>query len=177
MRTTIVPAQITTVEDKIAGRLGLMQVMLLVMPVFIGSGLFVILPPFFSYAIYKVMIIGTLALFCGLLAIRIKGKILLLWAIVLLRYNFRPRYYVYSKNTTHMRDIVSNIAVLDEMEEEPRQTVITVPQRRLSVAELVTVETLLADPTANVHFMTNKKGALSVHLTEKPQESLSTPAN
>ena len=42
MRTTVVPAQVTTVEDKIAGNLGLSQLLLLTLPVFGGSALFLV---------------------------------------------------------------------------------------------------------------------------------------
>src|SRR5438045_2898426 len=104
MRTTIVPAQITTVEDKIAGNLGLSQIMLLIAPVFGGSSLFVIFPPFFNYAAYKVVLIAITALLCGMLAVRIKGKILLFWLIAVLRYNLRPAYYVFDKNSMHNRE-------------------------------------------------------------------------
>ena len=34
MRTTVIPAQITTVEDKIAGSLNLTQILILMIPVF-----------------------------------------------------------------------------------------------------------------------------------------------
>src|SRR5471032_2198661 len=110
MRTTIVPSQITTVEDKIAGRLGLTQLLLLSATVFGASGIFVIFPPFFSYAVYKLVLIVSFAALCGLLAIRVKGKILLFWGTVLIRYNLRPRYYVFSNNSMHARDIVDRPA-------------------------------------------------------------------
>ncbi len=177
MRTTIVPAQITTVEDRIAGNLGLTQVMLLITPVFIGSALYVVLPPFFSYAIYKVGLIVLLALSCGMLAIRVRGKIALLWLIVLLKYNLRPAYYVFNKNSSYLRQTdvspqVQNVADLR----------LDVPEKRIAIpglapADLMKVEEFVADPSANVHFTTNKKGELRVLLTEVPRESLSTPAN
>ncbi len=103
MRTTIVPAQITTVEDRIAGRLGMSQLLLIISPIFGGSAVFVVLPPFFNYATYKVVLIVCVASLSALLAIRIKGKILLFWAITLLRYNTRPKYYLFNKNSTHTR--------------------------------------------------------------------------
>ena len=78
MKVTIVPAQVTTVEDRIAGNLGLSQLLLLTTPVFSGSLLYVVLPPVFHGAIYKLVLIVALFIICSLMAIRIKGKILLL---------------------------------------------------------------------------------------------------
>lgn len=177
MRRTIVPAQVTTLEDKIAGRLGLSQMLLLVSPIFAGSAIFVILPPFFNYATYKVVLIVCVASFCGTLAIRIRGKILLFWAIILLRYNLRPRFYVFDKNSPATRDISAKTAVPKEDEDAlPAQKAHT-PLPQLSIAEIVKVERLITDPNANVHFKTTKKGALSVHFTEVKQESVGAPAD
>ena len=178
MRTTIVPAQITTVEDRIAGRLGLTQLLLLITPVFGGSAIFVVFPPFFAYAVYKAVLITCVAALCALLAIRIKGKILLFWVITLLRYNARPRYYLFNKNSTHAREIVLPADIDDEPTEET-VTKIAAPIRKVSLttAERVQIEDLLANPAANVHITTNKKGELRVHLTEVQQKSLGASAN
>jgi hypothetical protein len=165
MRTTIVPAQVTTVEDKIAGNLGISQLLLLTMPIFGGSLLFVGLPPFFSYATYKVVVIVCFAVLCGTLAIRIKGKILLFWGIVILRYNLRPRYYVSDRNHIHLREISLEVKPEKTVKEaQPKRTRKLLP--KLSTSELVQVEHLIADPAANLRLTTNRKGELSVHLTE-----------
>lgn len=166
MRSTVVPAQVTTVEDRIAGNLGLSQLLLLTIPVFGGSILFVILPPFFSYAVYKVVLIVCFAVLCGLLAIRVKGKILLQWLIAILRYNLRPRYYVYDKNDAHMRDTTPKVEIeIAKEDSEPKRKILPrLPQ--LSTAELVKIENVITNPQANLHFKTNRKGELSVHITE-----------
>ena len=177
MKSTIVPAQITTVEDRIAGNLGLSQVMLLIAPVFGGSALYVILPPFFEYAEYKIVIIVLLALLCGILAVRIKGKILLLWALVRARYNLRPSFYVFNKNSSYARRIDTAEPRHDQQTEgsvvrSKHPKITDVPP-----LDLLKVERLVADPNANVRFTTTKKGELRVILTEVPRESLGTPAN
>src|ERR1039458_6831582 len=105
MKVTIVPAQVTTVEDRIAGNLRLSQLLLLTTPVFSGSLLYVVLPPVFHGAIYKLVLIVALFIICSLMAIRIKGKILLLWLVVLVHYNLRPRFYVFNKLSTHGREM------------------------------------------------------------------------
>jgi len=166
MRSTVVPAQVTTIEDRIAGNLGLSQLLLLTVPVFGGSALFVILPPFFNYAVYKVVIIVCFAVLCGLLAIRVRGKILLQWVIAITKYNSRPRYYVYSKNDMHMRDDIPKVKAeeTEEKAEQKRPILERLPQ--LSTAELVKIEDVITNPQANLHFKTNRKGELSVHITE-----------
>lgn len=171
MKVTVVPAQVTTVEDRIAGSLGLSQIMLLAAPIFGGSALYVVLPPVGHSAIYKLVIIALLFFLCGLLAIRIKGKIVLLWLITLLRYNARPRYYLYNKRSLHGREDYRD-SVLLELEDEP-----VVISRRLrdtlalSPADMVELEELIANPATNLSFETNKKGRLYVRITEIKQES------
>ena len=40
MKMTVVPAQVTTVEDRIIGNLGFSQILLLIVPVFAAAGIF-----------------------------------------------------------------------------------------------------------------------------------------
>jgi len=53
MKVTVVPAQVTTVEDRIVGSLGFSQLVLIVTPVFIAAALFAVLPPAMGSAVYK----------------------------------------------------------------------------------------------------------------------------
>lgn len=165
MKSTIVPAQITTVEDKIAGSLSLSQLVLLATPAFIGIGVYILLPPMGKMSLYKIIVVAVIALASGLLAIRIKDKILLLWAIILLRYNLRPRYHVFNKNDLHLRD-----TEMPHEEEIVQSVVISEPASEplpvLSIAEAIQLEELIAHPQANVQFLTDKKGDLRVHFNE-----------
>jgi hypothetical protein len=168
MKVTVVPAQVTTVEDRIAGNLGLSQLLLLTAPVFIGSLLFVILPPLFHLAIYKILLVFALFFVCSTLAIRIKGKIILLWLIVLIRYNVRPRYYVFNKQSIHGREmyLAKNVEVVkEEVKKSQREH----KKISLTVAEMAKLYELLDNPAANVAFE-NRKGGLYVRLTEVKQE-------
>lgn len=167
MRSTVVPAQITTVEDRISGSLGMSQILLLTVPIFGGCGLFIVLPPFFNYATYKVAVIAAFAAICGLLAIRIKGRILLVWLAVLFRYNLRPRYYVFSKNSTYLRETVAAKRAVEHSEEikKPEKT----DHKKLpalSIPELVRVQAIVDDPTTNLRFSVTKKGKLRAHFTQ-----------
>lgn len=169
MRTTIVPAQITTVEDRIIGNVSLPQLMLLVTPIFTGSALFAVLPPFFGYTTYKIVAIVCIAVLSGLLAIRIRGMIVLFWLITLLRYNLRARYYVLDKNDTHLRESEQSVAVSEIEVTEQDKRVVRKPLPRLSTAEIVQVEELLTNPAVRPRIEVSKKGIISVHLTETAQ--------
>lgn len=105
MKTTVIPAQITTVEDKITGNLNLTQIILLLSSLLVGTFIYTVLPNKMQFTAYKIpLIIFELALFAGL-SIRIKGRIVLQWLIVLIRYWMRPRIYVFNKNELYLRDI------------------------------------------------------------------------
>ena len=106
MRTTVIPAQITTVEDKIAGNLNLTQLMLMVASLFIGVMIYALLPKQASFSLYKIPLFVIAFIICFGLALRIKGKIVLNWLIILLSYKLRPSYYVANKNDLYLRDIV-----------------------------------------------------------------------
>jgi len=176
MRTTVVPAQITTVEDKIAGNLGLSQILLLISPIFGGSAIFVIMPPFFNYALYKVVLVSIGALLCGILAVRIKGKILASWITAILRYNLRPGYYVFNKNNSYLREAPAIITEETETEEQA-ETEKPVAVAQLSATERLEAADVIADPAANVRFTTTKKGELRVIVNKIAHEGVSPAAN
>lgn len=160
------PAQITTVEDKIAGNLTLSQLLLLTAPVFVGGLIYVLFPPTFAVSAIKVSLVAIIATVFGLMAIRIKGKLLILWAIIVIRYNLRPRYHTYNKNDMHLRQ-TDTPAIDPEPEqiiEEQDKSEERVPL--LSTLELVNLHGIVDNPKANFHIQATRKGALSVHITE-----------
>lgn len=164
MKVTVVPAQVTTVEDRIVGVLGFSQMLLLIVPVFGGAGLFAILPPSMEGADYKYIAVGVLALVCCVFAVRIKGKILAAWFITVLRYNLRPKYYLFNKNVTTLREDYTR----RQVEQEPSRSVAkkySVPAR-LNVPEAAKIFATIENPAAKVRFETGKKGDLYVRFTE-----------
>ncbi len=170
MRVTAIPAQITTVEDRIVGSLNLSQLLLLCTPVFTGGLLYAVLPPAMTISVYKLLILAVFIVACGVLAIRIKGMLVLHWAAILVRYWLRPRYYVFDKHSMHGRKQYKTTAA-ETAEEETAQT----PERTRKVSSLsfedaVNVQELIRNPAANVAFET-RKGGLYVRITEVKQES------
>ena len=165
MKVTVVPAQVTTVEDRIVGSLGFSQLVLIVAPVFIAAALFAVLPPAMGSAVYKYVIMGILAFLCCLLAIRIKGKILAAWLIVILRYNLRPKYYLFDKNVTTLREDYP-IRKETKQEKAPVKTREQNIRPRLGIPETAKVLATIENPAAKFRFETGKKGNLHVRLTE-----------
>lgn len=105
MRTTIIPAQITTVEDKIAGSLNMTQILILMFPVLWTTLIYILFAPAMKLVPYKLGLIGVVIMVCLILVIRIKDKIVAEWLGVVLRYQFRPKYWLYNKNDTTNRII------------------------------------------------------------------------
>jgi hypothetical protein len=170
MKQTVVPAQITTVEDRIVGNLGIGQVVLLALPVLAAGVIFGMLPPIMHLAVYKLLLVILIAALSGALAIRIKGKILLFWVVVRVRYNVRPGFYVFNKNTVANRELyeTSTAKVLTDTEPEPG--LVRRKPSMLTTAETIRAFEALDNPAANVSFAMNKKGNLYVRITEVKQE-------
>ena len=167
MKMTVVPAQVTTVEDRIIGNLGFSQILLLIVPVFAAAGIFLLLPPFMGGALYKYVIMGIVALLFGLLSIRIKGKILASWLVTILRYNLRPKYYLFNKNVTTGRDEYHGKAVAPEAKEATEKK--PVKKTSLNQLDIPTTARILAtieNPATNFRLETGKKGNLHVRFTE-----------
>ena len=105
MRTTIIPAQITTVEDKIAGNLNLTQILILMVPVFITAVIFALIPPTIKLVGYKLILILFLAIICLILALRVKGRVLFNWLLILSQFKLRPKIFVFNKNDNYLREM------------------------------------------------------------------------
>lgn len=171
MKTTIVPAQITTVEDKVAGNLTFTQLLLIITPVFFNAALFVVLPPFAQLASYKLFIGGCITLFCLAAAIRVKGRLVLLWCTIILRYNRRPRYYLFNKNDVTLRPELKTAVSEDVSTKNDEATAVNIPLPLLPTSELVFAKAAAADPRTKFHYKVTK-GGLRVHIQEINQENI-----
>lgn len=167
MKVTVVPAQVTTVEDRIIGNLGFSQILLLVIPVFTSAGIFALLPPVMNGVPYKYFITAlVITIFCAL-AIRIKGKIIAHWLVLVFRYNLRPKYYLFNKNVTALREDYSLGNIPEKSEQTATTTAIEkTPTYQLDIPTTAKLLATLDNPASNVRFETGKKGGLYVRLTE-----------
>ena len=165
MKITVVPAQVTTIEDRIMGSLSLSQLMIILLPVFVSAALFAILPPAMGSSIYKYVIMGILFVICLILSIRIKGKIVALWIVTILRYNLRPKYYLFNKNVTTLRADYAEIKQAEAKKESAKEST-KAAMPRLGTLETARVLATIENPASNLRFETTKKGGLHVRLTE-----------
>lgn len=163
MRSQVIPAQITTVEDKIAGNFSLTQIMLLLLPVLIASFIYAFLPPSMNFVIYKLFLASIFALMSITLAIRVKGRIIASWIVVLFRYNLRPKYYVYNKNSVTQRKVIK--PKLEKVVEEKNIDVIKTNKTKAqtpSLKDLLQINHILNTTDFNLIYRTGKKGGLNV---------------
>ena len=163
MRSQVIPAQITTVEDKIAGNLSLSQIMLLLSPVLIATFIYAFLPPTMMLVWYKLALALFFVVVCLTLAIRVKGRIIASWLVVLLRYNARPKYYVYNKNSIAYREIIEpELLVVAEVEEELAQNVNTARNISPIIKDILQLNHILDTTDFNLTYRAGKKGGLNV---------------
>lgn len=166
MKTATVPAQITTVEDKTAGNLTLKQMLLLAGPIFIDFTIYALFPRMLKLNLYKLVLMSLITLITTAMAMRVKGKILIDWALAIYRYNSRPRYYVFDKNSMFLRanpyDLNDQVEreVVDDKHTEQTNIV------KLPPEEILRLETVLANELTRLYFTTNKKGELHVGITQ-----------
>lgn len=164
MKTTTVPAQITTIEDRFAGGLSLTQLLLLVTPLFISCAIYLLFPPLLKVSLTKVFISSLIFIGFGVLAIRIKGKIIAVWLSLVMRYRNRPRYYLFDKNDMTLRSIDTTKGEIET--KQVLEDVISRPLFNLAAHDQIRLETAIADPRSNFNFKLAKNGVLSVNITE-----------
>ncbi len=161
MRTTVIPAQITTVEDRIAANLNLTQIILLLASLFVATFIYAVFPHRLSLTFYKfpLFIINFITFIT--LSLRIKGRVVLNWLFVLSAYYFRPRFYVFNKNDVTLRDVVLPIFGTKNKTNAKSHAKETKVVKKLKIAEQAIIENLLNNPNAKISF---QKGGVNVHL-------------
>ncbi len=165
MRATAVPAQVTTVEDRIMGNLGFSQIVLFILPIFISAGLFVILPPITHGSLYKYIVMVIITIISGILAIRIRGKIVLFWLITIARYNLRPSYYVFQKSVIHREEYKFKNIKQPKKNNNSKKDITTIAPK-LTFGDAVYVMETINNSSSNIRFEITNKGGLNVRLTE-----------
>ena len=144
MRTTIIPAQITTVEDKIAGSLNMTQILILMFPVLWTALSYILFAPSMKLVPYKLGLIGMVTLLCLILVIRIKDKIVAEWLGVVLRYQFRPKYWLYNKNDIANRIIdIPDIPDIAISKRKTTKKASSDQKTEINISDLVRLEQLI----------------------------------
>lgn len=175
MRSQTIPAQITTVEDKIAGSLNFAQILLIMVPVIWGTLVYSLFPIRMQLSLYKIPLVLIVAVLCLVLAIRIRGKIIFQWLIVILRFNLRPKHYIYNKNESYLRTI--DLPVFENKQynllkfiKSKSKTKVSISYPKFEIKELAQLERLIDDPSISLSFKTNGIGGkLNVALEQNQQ--------
>jgi len=158
MRTTIIPAQITTVEDKIAGNLNFTQIFLLMTPVLLTTILFAFMPPTMKLVGYKLCLILIILVVCLVLSLRIKGRVLFNWLLILCQFNLRPSYFIFNKNDNCFREVEIPIKV-NKKKTSLAKIIKVVNKKEKALVEIESVKFL--------HFLDDKKNSFSFKLNDK----------
>lgn len=169
-RVTSVPAQITTVEDKIVGSLNMLQIILLGTALLGSGGVFLWLEPMNKITLLKIILLVVMdTLLCGS-ALRVKGELLVSWVILLVQYFLRPRMWVYDKNSAYLRVLLTAEKSVIRKTEVKHKVTSYKPIKNLSTPKLVQIERLMNNPSANVRFVNTKGGLQIVFKTEAKQK-------
>ena len=94
MKIELIPAEVTSLEDTIVGKLTIAQLILICLPLFLGLLVFLALPPLASLAWYKLVAVAPVAVFCGLGALRVADQLLLQASLKRLAYQRRTKVYL-----------------------------------------------------------------------------------
>ncbi len=162
MRQTRVPAQITTVEDKIAGNLSFLQILLLIGALFSATFVYLVFPKQLQLTLYKIPFMVVFASIFSLLAIRIKGRVIIQWIILITGYCLRPQYYVFNKNDMVCREPIIEEVVKKSKAYHKQKAKVETKAEKPSIAELAAMRQLLLDPNRDVSFAPDKKGVINV---------------
>lgn len=160
MRTTVIPAQITTVEDKIAGNLNFTQVLLLLASLLIDTFIYAVLPQRLHFSLYKFPFMLAATLICLILCMRIKGRVMLNWIFLLAGYYFRPRYYVFNKNDLYLRphDLLPELKKKKAL--RVKKAVRKSKSQIATIPDLAGLEALLIRHRDRLSFRFNKNGGI-----------------
>jgi len=165
MKTAIVPAQVTTIEDRIAGNFTIAQLGILLLGLGLATLLYLLMSPKLHFNPGKAVAIVTVIALVAPLAIRIQGKIVADWLIVLSRFLSRPHRYIFTKNdlATRAVPIPENKAHI-VTQAQPKPSLRTVI-KQLSVPDQAKADELLENPGLAVRFVIAEKGGIDVSLT------------
>ncbi len=149
MRTTIIPAQVTTVEDTIAGNLNLTQILLLVSSLFISTSIYALFPVRLEFSPYKIVLIYIVFLLCITLSLRIKNRVVLNWLVILGTFVIRPHVYLFDKNNESVRDFVQEKEIAPK---KPVKTLRSVERKIENPLQFFDYHSLIRNPALNIRF-------------------------
>ena len=168
MKTAIVPAQVTTIEDRIAGNFTISQLLILMAGMGLATLIYLLVVPRYQFNPLKLVSITAVVVLIAPLAIRIQGKIIADWLIILTRFWQRPHRYIFTKNDPATR----SAPIAEAKQKTAEQKTVTSVKKvtdQLSMPDRTRVDELLDNPTLAVRFVVAEKGGIDVSLTPVKQ--------
>jgi hypothetical protein len=165
MRTTVIPAQITTIEDKIAGNLNLTQILILMVPLFWTTIVYALFAPSMHLALYKFPLVLIVTFVCIFLSFRVKGKVVIEWLAILSKFNLRPRFYVFDKNDDYLRNLDLPVFEKKPLKLFNKQKAIKIKKLTSfspNLGEIVKLESFMRKRKYRLSFRTNGNGGINV---------------
>lgn len=156
MKSTTIPAQVTTVEDKIANNLNLTQLTLLIAPVLASAIIYVFLPKAFKFTIYKIPLILISFIIFPTLSTRVKGKVLINWLFLLVRFILRPHIYIFDKNNLYMRNTIF-LGKVEKKKNIKKPDIERIEDKKSQIeTSLIDYQTVKRNKNVNLHIGKNK---------------------
>jgi hypothetical protein len=148
MRISIVPAEMTSVKDKIIGNLELKQILLLATPLIFAIFTYIAIPPFNKTNSPKIILFIIFSFISSILSINISGELVLEIIINGFKYLIRPKIHL---------STIKNLE--DEILENLKNNEISMENSRPpEIKDRIKLDL----PKGNVAFYVNRKGALNV---------------
>lgn len=156
MKISLIPAQVTSVEDKITASLSLSQIIILICALINALVFYIILPPFLKFNLIKIIFIVLMNLFIAALSLRVGENILVDYLILRIKFYLRPRRYVFYRKALN-EDINSEI--------NQESTLILRPKVKNIATFGRTIHDLNLPKDKKLIFKVNKNGRLYVQIS------------
>ncbi len=163
MKTSVVPAQITTVEDKMVGNLTFNQILIFIAALISSTTVYLLIPPISKLSPLKLVIIFFLFMIFGFLALRIKGQTGAERLSVFIGYNLRPHLYLFTKNDDQTRDIPKE----PKKSSKKGQNQIKNKLKPQVKSNQPPIDPLLIDPALMIRVKLAKKGGVDVSFNKE----------
>lgn len=158
MRTTIIPAQITTVEDKIAGTLNMTQILILMFPILWTAIMYILLAPSMKLVPYKLLLILGVTILCFILSLRIKEKIVAEWLGILIAYRIRPKFYLFNKNDLTGRTVdIPTLPTEVVLTKKTAKKISKTKDQAVSLSDIVKLEHLIESGKVALRYQVGAK--------------------
>ncbi len=157
MKTTRIPAQITTIEDTVAGKLTLRQLILLIIPIILSMMMYIFIPKYFNFSTPKIIISSFLIIISSVASINTKNRLIIDWIVILIKYIFRPKYFVYERSSITFKDKLKMNLINNKNHENIKNKI-----EEKTISTIFSYGKISLNPKFSISFKPVKKGGIKV---------------